>query len=301
MKNNQKTSAVKVIVITLLSILAIGLILGGVGYLILSNLGDDTNDVENTSSKYVQKINKNEEYVYDANYEKNVSKKSYVDSFDGNISVDDIRVPYINIKSDDAEKVNSKLKKMHDELVGYFKQELEIEDSKTTVPGGSTVYYNVYRYDDILSVSVTKGYHGGYDVNQDKYYAYNFDIKTGKLLSYDDLISRLGSVTYNVNYTSSNVKTYVSRAIDIYSKNELKGYTLNSTEKISDGMTYTEMLNEDIKNYENSISDNSLVYFCDSNGNLNVVVNLLFPWDSGHLDKIVTVDRFEQQIFDPKY
>lgn len=189
------------------------------------------NDVENTSSKYVQKINKNEEYVYDANYEKNVSKKSYVDSFDGNISVDDIRVPYINIKSDDAEKVNSKLKKMHDELVGYFKENLKIEDSKKIFPGGYDVYYNVYRYDDILSISVTKRYQGGTDVDTYKYYAYNFDIKTGNLLSYDDLISRLGSVTYNVNYTSSNVKIYVSRAIDIYSKNELKGYTLNSTEK----------------------------------------------------------------------
>lgn len=304
MENNKK-SVVKITFITILSILVLGLILGIVGYMILCNLGSDIDDSENVSTsnstKYVDKVNKNEEYVYDANYEKNVSKKSYVDSFDGNISVNDIRVPYINIKSDDAEKVNSKLKEMHDELVDYFKENLKIEDSKKIFPGGSTVYYNVYRYDDILSVSITKRYHGGTDVDTYKYYAYNFDIKTGNLLSYDDLISRLGSVTYNVDYTSSNVKTYVSRAIDIYSKNELKDYTLNSTEKIYDGMTYTEMLNEDIKNYENSISDNSLVYYCDSNGNLNVVVNLLFPWGAGHFDTVLTIDRFEQQIFDPKY
>ena len=303
MENNKK-SVVKIIFITILSILVLGLILGIVGYMILCNLGSDIDDSENVSTsnstKYVDKVNKNEEYVYDANYEKNVSNESYVDSFDGNIRVDEIRFPYINIKSDDAKKVNTKIKKIHEEVIKSYEKRSEPYNG-SIFPGSYDVYYNVYRYDDIISVFITNRSYGGTDVDTYKYYAYNFDIKTGNLLSYDDLIERLGSFMYDVEYTSSNVKTYISRAIDIYSKNELKDYTLNSTEKIYDGMTYTEMLNEDIKNYENSISDNSLVYYCDSNGNLNVVVNLLFPWGAGHFDTVLTIDRFEQQIFDPKY
>ena len=73
MENNKK-SVVKITFITILSILVLGLILGIVGYMILCNLGSDIDDSENVSTsnstKYVDKVNKNEEYVYDANYEK---------------------------------------------------------------------------------------------------------------------------------------------------------------------------------------------------------------------------------------
>ena len=102
-KARNKNLTIVLVVIIILLILAIGVCAGlwfaGDTTKIINNKEEVVKEEENTSKK----IDETKPWVYDADYSKDKENK-IVEDYDFN---KDVKVPYININSKDAEKVNN--------------------------------------------------------------------------------------------------------------------------------------------------------------------------------------------------
>ena len=131
------------------------------------NAGNNiVNETNNNEIKKVNKVDANKEIVY-SSYSKFSSEYSY-------------SIPYINIKSDDVNKINK-------EIENYYKPLVEAE-LKDESEGHSITMYNIkytsYINDNILSLVISNQY-----PNDCIYYkVYNLDIYTGATIKNSDII-----------------------------------------------------------------------------------------------------------------
>lgn len=124
-------------------------------------------EISNNQIKKVSKLEENKEIVY-SSYSKYSDEYSY-------------SIPYININSDDANKINK-------EIEVYYKSLVE-EELKNESEGFSVIMvnikYNSYINDNILSLVVSSEY-----PNDCVYYkVYNLDIYTGTVVTNSDIIN----------------------------------------------------------------------------------------------------------------
>lgn len=235
---------------------------------------DTTNNKSNSNTNtLVSKLDNTKDWVYDAEYTKNVTADSYSTSFETYYSKD-IVVPYININSSYANNSNSDIKKVFDDAIKAYNDGVSNKMTYVDECG-----YKKYVNSDNLSVVLTYGV-GATDVVHPKYYTYNFDLKTGNQLSYEDIYSIAG-------LNSSNINSKVESAITKVMKEKMSSF---SSDNYPSGTTFDTYNNESISNYKNSISNNSLKYFLSDNGKLNIVVELSIPAGTGKFDTIITVD-----------
>ena len=228
---------------------------------------NDNNEEEgNTAAK----IDESKPWVYDATYEYDVEPKSYTNSDDETYSMDDIIIPYINLNSTAATKANAEIKNLFIELADFFKEQLEQTKMRWNVAD-----YKFYEDDDILSVIITTE-KGGTDISVENYYTYNFDLKTGKLLTYEEIYKYVG-------FNSNNINEKVGNAIT----DEMTD-TMNSDDYLK-GQDFNKYNSESITNYETSISENSIRYFIDADKKLNIVVPLSIPAGRFIFDTIITI------------
>ena len=215
------------------------------------------------------KIDYNRDFVYDAGYHYDNKYKEYDycdgttythDGFDvlvcdkGSMRLSNLIVPYINIKSNDAYRVNRELKSLYEEYASRFDSFYEDLDGNS---GSEVLNYYSFLSDKVLSVVIIYGYQIT-DVLYPDYKVYNFDLSTGDLIDYDDLIKLLDvdidSVYSNVFYNISNSDL----GYDIFYEDTINGF------------------NE-------SISNGSVLCFVNDDGALEYIVDVYVPGGRGNI------------------
>ncbi len=247
-----------------------------------NNKNVDTSKVnEKNDSNLVSKIDNTKDWVYDAEYQKDVDA-DYYSTYYEKYYAKDIVVPYINVNSAYGENANKDIKKVFDSAIKTYND--GVKDKETFV---DECNYKKYINDDSLSVVLTYGV-GATDVVQPQYYIYNIDLKTGNKLSYEEIYKIAG-------LNSSNIEEKVIGAITKVLEEELKDLK-NPEIDTDDGQYYPEETNFDtynnksIDNYKKSVNNNTLKYFLSSNKKLNIVVKLSVPAGIEEFDTIISVN-----------
>ncbi len=161
-------------------------------------------------TKKLEKEDESKDYVYEASYsyenkyqtykefpnvKDEIKKINYgieVEYREGTQYLEDLRVPYINIKTEVAQKVNEQIKNLYLEYALSFDTNAKIVNDKEDLPVARHILtYQTYIHQDILSVIIIYDKEATSNWNL-QYMTYNFDLKTGNVLSYEGLLSRLG-------------------------------------------------------------------------------------------------------------
>lgn len=254
----------------------------------LDNINENKEVVEDVNQhiEVASKIDSNKDWVYAAEYEKNIEAESYTTEFEETYYASDIVVPYININSDDAKSANEEIKMVFDDAIKIFN-----EGTNDGLSYVDECNYESYVDDNILSVLITYGT-GATSVVHPSYYAYNFDLKTGNKLTYEDVYQIAG-------FSTAEIESKVEEAIINKMKEMLADFSedaLNDVisfyepENTSDISGFEFLKNRGVNEYKNSVNTNSLRYFLSTDGKLNIIVTLSIPADTGEFDTIITIE-----------
>ena len=294
MKNNLKNIIIGILItITILLIILISFML----------LNNKTNNLESKNNSTSIKIDNNKDYVYDADYKYNNKYYKYGENKDGNkIVVDDkvtnkeikstaesqiadfdvyenvqylkdLKVPFININSDDAKKVNKSLEKLYITTAKSF--DLNATYDENGPLSRFVLNYKFYINNDILSVAIVDGGQATY-IWLFNYYTYNFDLKTGKLLTYKDIYTKVG-------IKENEIENKVEQVIINKQKEIMKDDDYFET-------NFETFKNESITNYKNSIYNNTLQYYLDENNKLSIITTFSVPAGSGEYDYNIKIN-----------
>ncbi len=226
----------------------------------------DTNESEVQENKMVSKINDNKYWVYQANYPKDVKADYYI--LGTNVYyAKDIKAPYINVNSNYAKEANDEIKKAYDEALQVYNQGVENKTDFVEICD-----YETFIDNDILSLAYELKF-GATAVTNPDYYTYNIDLKTGNKLSYKDIYTKLG-------FTENTINTKAKEKI----KEELD-------EMYQDAHfdSFDSYYNESVKNYEESVANNTIKYFIDE-GELEVVVTIFAPFEMQYFIRTIEID-----------
>ncbi len=255
-------------------LIIIGIILISVGgYTIIqgkdikqSEKSEKSEETTTSINTEIKKLNENEDWIYEAQYEKNI-----VDHEKKLISADQIKAPYINIDSEYAKEANEEIKVTFNEAIKTYNEEVN-----EASPILDECNYNQYIGENIASLITTYSYHYS-DLPRPKYKTYNISLKTGKKLTYEEVYKELG-------YSEDNIEQFVENAV----ANKLKEYLIEMSYVTKED--YNTYKNESINNYKNSLKDNTLQYFVNEDGKLSIIVKLIIPAGAGEFNKIVTIN-----------
>lgn len=262
MKSNIFLTIIKIII-------GLFVLIGGI-YLIYANfIKNEEKDNQNGDAveKIITKLENDKDWVYEADYNLPTEKESYYAYGDHSklVSAKDIIVPYINIDTTDAKKANEEIYKLYEHLIAAFNENVKEEIWYTTVE------YKVYTNDDVVSIIITTE-SGGTAVPGYSYYTYNFNLKNGSLLTYEDAYKYTG-------LKKKDIEDKVKQAITTFMKKEF-----------SYDMDMEPYINASINNYKTDVSDEKISYFIDDDKKLNIIVVLSVPVETGELDKIIVVE-----------
>ena len=285
-KNNKGIIILLTVIIVILAVLCI--LFATDTITLNSNITNNKEKTSDNSNKKI-KIDESKEYVYDAEY-KYDNKYTEYDRLNGNgekrtidyygIPVEksekdylkDLVVPYININSNDATKVNTELENLYLKYAKEF--DSCIDEAKTTTgPGCSQILtYRTYSYNNILSVVVIDSIQATstYIFN---YHIYNFDLNTGNIISYNDMLSKLG---YNKDTILDKMKASIKNQMDITYKNNPEGDLSKACHYNKDNngnplYGTTNCYDITYKLLQESIDNSSILYFVDNDGILNIL------------------------------
>ena len=171
----------------ILIVILILIILGLVCYIIF---GDDetSNKIINNKKVTKKEINKEEEnlvsktddskeYIFDGDYQGDFSKDSYTTESGKTYRSKDLKAPYFNIDSSDANNANKEVNETYLNAVRIFNQ--GVNDKSTYIK----LSYKKYESDNAIS-ALFKYEVGDVGISNPIYYTYNFDNKTGQLITF---------------------------------------------------------------------------------------------------------------------
>jgi len=209
-KENRKVSYI-LIIISIILIVSVGI----GGWLLGTKFATREDEIPKIDkpveeTKKLEKEDESKDYVYEASYsyenkyqtykefpnvKDEIKKINYgieVEYREGTQYLEDLRVPYINIKTEVAQKVNEQIKNLYLEYALSFDTNAKIVNDKEDLPVARHILtYQTYIHQDILSVIIIYDKEATSNWNL-QYMTYNFDLKTGNVLSYEGLLSRLG-------------------------------------------------------------------------------------------------------------
>ena len=241
------------------------------------------------------KIDVSKEYVYDAEYKYDNKYTEYVRTpgsedrtidyygipvfSSGKENLKNLKVPFINIDSDYAKTANAELEKIYlkyaEEFDSYAKENADV----TAVSCSQILTYKAYEYNNTLSVVVIDAVSctSPYIFN---YHVYNFDLNDGSKISYDNMVSRLG---YNKKTVFDKVKDSIKNKMDNLMSNDADldlstacHYSTGDDGKPAYGTTNCYDIT--YKLLQDSITDGSVLYLTDTDGNLNLLPILYFDF-----------------------
>ncbi len=274
---------------------------------ILNNENDNKN-TETTPESNSIKLNNTKNYVYDANYKYNSKYYKYAyaseDEDDYNVVTNDkvtikevkdtvnteigkfdvyenvqylkdLKVPYININSDDAKKVNQELEKLYMKYAKQFD-----ENASEGLMCRLLLNYKTYTNNNILSIievdseQCTDNWHI-------KYYTYNFDLTTGKLLTYKDIYTKAG-------IKENDIENKAEQAIISKQKEEMEDYEY--PDNYPDGTNFDTYKNESISYYKKAVQKNTVKYYLGENNKLNIITTFSIPAGMGEFDYNIKIN-----------
>ena len=240
--------------LTVLVVILLIIVVGLGGYITYNKLSSKHNSLEPIENKSTTKLDGSKDYVYDADYTE-LYNNEHTEYTRGNTTkkLSDLKVPYINIDSYDAGNANGELKILYkDRAENFDKCAVDSHDCYDSIT------YKSYKYNDILSVVVI------YDEALTKEYkTYNFDLKTGNEITYDEMITRLG---YDKSALLDKEKDAIKKEMD---ESNNPNYDLTKTCGTMDSPK--NCYDIAYKMLEDSINDNSIAYFTDEDGKLNII------------------------------
>ena len=169
--------------------------------------------------------NKEKALVYDKeiNYKDLNNSSTYYEISNGTRSIthnvgDEIKVPYINLKSDFIKEVNNKIDKdlepYYDKLIDYVKVGEEMPNSFMS---RITTYYSSSQTNNILSLFIYISDSNSKNSSV-KYLTYNIDLENNSYIDSNNVISIIGT---NKETITSNVEDYLN---DFYTKYDDEDY-----------------------------------------------------------------------------
>ena len=290
----------------LIGIIVMILVFGG---LYLTNVidfkpDDNTNTKikDNNNVKNSIKVDDSKDYVYDADYKYDNKYTDYstgedfetatIDYFGLSIKpnlhkLSGLKVPYININSADGDYVNAELKKLYMDYAKSFDEYAASESKKDGPTVRQILTYFSYKYNDIISVVVV------FDTQATspwsfKYKTYNFDVSTGNLLSYDEVLNKLN---YNKENLETKMKDIFKRKMDALWEGDAD---LNSAcESIGalESSNSTNCYDISFMSYNRTVNDNSIMFIVDNDGVLNVISYLYIPAQNGREYYLLKIDK----------
>lgn len=191
--SKDKKITVALLVIVLILVLAIGV---GVGFLFTGgkNKSENNTVTNNTTTnnsvetKANKKIDETKDWVYDAEYCVNNTNKVAYGMFAGEEfnSKEYLKVPYINVNSEYAKKVNEEIKEMYDKIYSTF------GDKSGEVSKAGKLNYEFGKSDKILSVAITCS-EGVTNAGWSKdYITYNINLETLEKATLEDVCKECG-------------------------------------------------------------------------------------------------------------
>lgn len=270
-KNN---GLVVLVIILVILVLCLG------GYIVYDKLLDKDNNVIDKNNETSIKINDELDYVYDASYFYDSKYKEYSRNFGGESSIkdevitissygipveyttvsqklNDLKVPYLNIKSDYANSTN---KELEDLYVEYAKDFDTCAENTNSSGCSQVLTYRTYKYNNLLSVVVIYGKQttGSMILS---YKVYNFDLTTGNEVKYNEMVTKLG---YDSNTLLEKEKKLLNDKMDeLWKGNEDLAKACNR----DDNNNCYNFANDIL---ETSIDDGSILYFTNNDGKLNI-------------------------------
>ena len=253
------------------------------------------NKTTTTTEKSIKLVN-SKDYVYDADYkydgQQSTEYKRVREEGSQNTVVDDVlnftlvrenhklsdlKAPYININSDDAKKANDEIKGKYLEYLKEFDKCAEVAD-ESSAPSCSLMFdYKVFNSNDVISVVIGHLIQST-SVPSAEYITYNFDIKTGKLLSYDDVLSKVG---YTKDNSIEKIKNAIKENMDL----KLSQYYGDLSTACSHSPLYSESPNcyeISYSAFNRFVSDNTLKYFVNADGKLGIMTVLYNEGQNGN-------------------
>ena len=192
----KKGKTVALIIIIMILMLLIGL---GAGYVLSDQklfdniLGKNNQTQENNNQnkenkeevKTGKKLDESKPWVYDAEYGNGKEEKKLKPEYSDEVysTIDMIKIPYININSDDAKYVNDELNRLYDELYNSFGKNGEIVRESS---------YITYNRDNNLSIvlRIDSGVLNGGKTHE--YKTYNFNLETLKKADMFEVAQKCG-------------------------------------------------------------------------------------------------------------
>ena len=254
---------VVVIILLLLMVLGLG------GYIcydkfIKKDTKETTKKEKTTNTTLVSKLDTKADWVYDAEYKKDVTA-DYYDSGFSRYYAKDIVVPYINIKSDYADKSNDEIKEVFDKAIAKYNEGVQYKIFKIVdCSYQKNIYNNALSLMTIYSVAAT-------DIPIPNYHIYNIDLKTGKELSFEDIYKLAG-------FDSKTIDSKVEESIKTHMKKYFSG-AIDDTN-----------INNTIKNYKDAVSNKTIKYFISGNGKLSIIIALNLNVHTDEIEEIIPIE-----------
>ena len=214
------------------------------------------------------KIDGSKDFVYDASYSSGFSVEKY-SANDDVYYLKDIVVPYFNINSVDASRVNDDVSYIYSNLVDVYERGVNGEGIGDSVYFIKDCGYKSIIFDNVSSTIFTYSY-GVTNAQVPTYLTYNFDLTDGHLLSYQDICNKLGY---------SDIDSMVLSVIRSY-YNDYNSSSFDVELAIQNSYS----------NYLSSVSEGTVRYFIDGNNLLNVVVSMNVEGLYDYVDVVLVID-----------
>lgn len=170
-----------------------------------NNENSPVNSVEQKIENQSKKIDETKLWVYDANYNEEATDKKKSNQYS---TKKDLIMPYININSSDAEKVNKEIKSVFDNLYSGFGDEGIVYSSN----------YKFYENGNILSIVIVTNeiiINGG--ATELDCYTYNFNLDTLKQIGIEEISPKCGFKS--ANEALSKIREWENKQVDYIEKN----------------------------------------------------------------------------------
>lgn len=252
--------------LTILVVILLIIVVGLGGYITYDKQEGKHNDLEPSDNKSVAKLDDSKDYVYDADYT-GVYKNKYTEYTRGTTikKLSDLKVPYINIASYYAGVANSEFKELYKKYASAF------DGCAVNTGFGCSLKltYKTYRYNNILSIVIANGSQASAPMVLD-YKTYNFDLKAGNEITYDEMITRLGYDKNTLLDKEKNlIKTYMDKKVEEspteggYDLTKKCGNWSQETDSVTEGNCYEQAYK--------SLESNTISFFVNEKGNLNFI------------------------------
>ena len=178
---------------------------------------------------------------------------------------------YINLDSKYANEANSEIKKIIENNIN--KNESAYEGSNF-----DPMYLNSFidsSNGNILSILLETTYNTRAKITH-TYNTFNIDITTGNKLSYEEIYKYAG-------FAKDNIESKVKESIKV----EMKDLNVD----YQDDETFNSYYNKTVSEYIDSVNDNNVKYYLNSNGKLIVVVKAYIPKGDGESEIEVLVNN----------